>query len=141
MPRATTLAAAYFWLQAAAVAAWWALLAVVPASRAPFLIRGAPAVALGAFAPADLVLVSLGSALVGWRRGRGWAGPLAWLVTGGMAYAALYTATTAVLGAADRIGAALMAPGAVASLAAAFALTDSTRVAPPAAAVPPRPPA
>lgn len=129
------LAVGYLVAQAVAVAGWWLLLAAVPDSRPLFAVRGAPLVALGAFAPGDLALVAVGSALAAWRRGRGWGGPLAWCVAGAMIYAATYTATTATLGATAPWGALAMVPAAAASLLAAAALAHRA----PAVAVPPRP--
>jgi hypothetical protein len=117
------LALGYFVLQALAVAVWWALLAARPDTWALFAIHGAPAAALGAFAPGDLGLVALGSALAALRGGRGWGRDLAWVVAGAMTYAAAYTATTALTGASGALGALLMLPAAAASLLAARALS------------------
>ncbi len=112
-------AARYFLVQAIAVVAWWALLVAVPESWAFFEIRGAPRVAFGAFGPGDLGIVAVGSAMVASRYRRPWAGHVAWMVAGAMAYAALYTVTTAALQAAHPLGAILMLPAAGASLVCA----------------------
>ncbi len=119
---ARRLAAMYFLVQAIAVTGWWALLAFVPPTWSLFAIHEAPRIALGAFAPGDLGIVAVGSALVALRRPRPWTGPLAWIVAGAMIYGAAYTVTASVLGAAPPLGALLMLPAAVASLLAAAAL-------------------
>lgn len=121
------LALAYFLVQALAVIAWWALLAARPSARALFAVHGAPPAALGAFAPGDLGLVALGSALVALQRGRGWSRALAWMVAGAMAYAAAYTATAAITRASGPLGAWLMLPAAAASIGAAGILSRVAR--------------
>jgi hypothetical protein len=121
------LALGYFLVQALAVAAWWALLASQPAAWPLFAVRGSPRVALGAFAPGDLGLVALGSAVVALRGGRAWTRELAWCVAGAVAYAAAYTATTAAARASSPLGALLMLPAAGASVAAALTLSRGAR--------------
>jgi hypothetical protein len=88
-------------------------------------------VVLLAFAPGDLLMLGLGSALVASgshpvRRRRA----IAWLVTGATVYAALYTLTLALAGAAPPLGALLMCPAAVASTLAAFSLDDEVSAIP-----------
>jgi hypothetical protein len=119
-------ARAYFAVQAVAVAAWWALLAAFPAARPLFRPAGAPDGALFAFAPGDLLMLGLGSAAVAlWSARREPArGAAAWLVAGATAYGALYTITLAASGAMSAVGACLMTPAALASLACARALSD-----------------
>jgi hypothetical protein len=121
------LALGYFLVQALAVAAWWGLLTVWPRARPLFTLYGAPPAALAAFAPGDLGLVALGSALVALGRGRGRTGALAWVVAGAMAYAAAYAATAALTGASGPLGALLMLPAAAASLVSAGILTRTPR--------------
>lgn len=129
------LAAIYFLAQAIGIAAWWALLAIAPAVRPLFALRNAPLAALGAFAPGDLVLIGVGSVVVAWQAYRGRGAALAWVVSGAMAYAAVYTLAAAVLRLAPALGAVLMVPAAGASLGAAAVLSRSTN----AHDVPPRP--
>lgn len=70
-------------------------------------------------------MLGVGSALVAWpghhqRHRRG----LALVVTGATIYAALYTLSLALTGAATSLGALLMCPAAVASGLAAFSVDD-----------------
>ena len=110
----------WFALQAAAVVGWWLLLLVRPALRPLFSIRAAPTVALGAFAPGDLLLIALGSALVSFGSNRSWVVPLAWMVAGAVSYGASYCVTVALVDSAVALGAILMIPAAVLSIAAAL---------------------
>ena len=119
------LARSYFALQAAAVVAWWVALWVRPEWRAAFRPFSAPDAVLLSFAPGDLLMLGVGSALVAWpghhqRHRRG----LALVVTGATSYAALYTLSLALTGAATSLGALLMCPAAVASGLAAFSVDD-----------------
>lgn len=118
------LARVYFGVQAAAVAAWWVVLAVRPAVRPLFRPAAAPDAMLLAFAPGDLLMLGLGSAAVALAAAR--PGPTvraaAWLVAGATVYGALYTITLAASGAAGVLGAVMMTPAAVASLLCARAL-------------------
>jgi hypothetical protein len=87
------LAIGYLWLQAAAVTAWWLVLWLVPAARAPFLPAADwPDTALLAFALPDLIVLVAGSAAAahGLRRARPWALPCLWCVAGAVAYATLW---------------------------------------------------
>ena len=121
------LARAYFLAQGVAVAAWWLVLALRPASRAAFNIRGAPDIALLAFAPGDLVVLASGSVVVAAAAGRAWTGALAWAVVGATLYGTLYTLAAALAGAASWLGVLLMAPAAVLSLLAARTLSRERR--------------
>ena len=125
MPRASErLARAYLALQALAVAAWWVALYARPPLRALFRPPAAPDATLLAFAPGDLLL-ALGSALAAASPARPARSIAAWLVAGAMSYAAAYTVVLAVTCAAGWLGAILMAPAALGSLAAAWALKDA----------------
>lgn len=115
--RATRLARIYFLAQALAVAAWWLGIALRPAWRAAFAIRGAPDAALLAFAPGDLAILSAG-ALAAAVLGEKFP-PLAWLVAGGTVYATFYTIAAVFLAAAPPLGALLMVPAALLALLAA----------------------
>ena len=113
----------YFAAQALAVSGWWLLLALRPDLRAWFRLPDTPDATLLAFAPGDLLLAVLGSALVAFSRAsRAWVRPLAWAVAGAMAYAALYTLTLAYGTAMGPLGALLMIPAAIGSGLAARAL-------------------
>ena len=121
------LAVTYFYLQAAAVAAWWVMLAGAPATRLRFAHHDAPFVTLGAFATGDILVIALGSALVAWRHGVGWAAPLTWMVTGGILYAAAYAVTIAAVHGGPSLGALLMAPAAACTVVAAIVLSRDGR--------------
>lgn len=127
----TRFARVYFALQAVAVVGWWVALSLRPEWRATFRPYTAPDAVLLAFAPGDLLMLGLGSALVASGshaalRQRA----LVWLVTGATVYAGLYTLTLALAGAAPTLGALLMCPAAVASILAAFALDDQVSPVP-----------
>lgn len=64
MARAGSRAALYFAVQAAAVAAWWAWLVLLPSSRPIFFAREVGNVTLLAFAVADGLVLVLGSLAV-----------------------------------------------------------------------------
>jgi hypothetical protein len=121
----------YFALQALAVVGWWAALWLRPEWRAAFRPLSAPDAVLLSFAPGDLLMLGVGSALVAWpgphlRRRRA----LAWLVAGATVYAALYTLALALTAAAPPLGALLMCPAAVASTIAAFSLDNEVSAIP-----------
>ncbi len=86
----------YLWLQAIAIAAWWAWLWAVPAARAPFVAAGWPEATLLAFALPDAVVLVIGSAAaaLGLRAQRSWARPLLFGVAGAVAYATLWCVGT-----------------------------------------------
>jgi hypothetical protein len=117
------LAVMYFFVQAVAIAAWWALLLTVPTMREGFAIRGALFAVLGSFSLGDLGIIVLGSALVGARGGRGWAVYAAWLVSGAVLYATCFVVAASITGVSPPLGAALMIPASVASIMASVILT------------------
>ncbi|MDB4914974.1 MAG: Protein-S-isoprenylcysteine O-methyltransferase [Gemmatimonadetes bacterium] len=117
------MAAGYFFVQAAAIVGWWALLITVPSTRPYFTIRSAPFATLGAFALGDLGLIALGSALVAVCHGRSWAGRAAWCVSGALLYATCYTVAAVVGGVSSPLGACLMVPASVASIMASTILS------------------
>ena len=99
----------YFALQALAVLGWWVALWLRPECRAAFRPFSASDAVLLSFAPGDLLMLGVGSALVAWpghhqRHRRA----LAWVVAGATIYAALYTLALALSGAAPPLGALLM---------------------------------
>ncbi len=123
MTGARQAAAGYLTLQAVAGLAWWLLLFVRPATRWWFFPEE-----LGnstwAFAPPDLALFVLGSAVAGWAIGRGrrWATGLAWAVCGGTWYACLYCWGGGLLYGSGWLGVLLMtAAAAMTTVAAALA--------------------
>lgn len=125
------LARIYFGLQSLAVIAWWLTLWRRPEWRVSFLPTASSDAALLGFAPGDVIMLGLLSALVAslgnasrTRRA------LAWLVAGATVYGAIYTVTLAVTGAAPVIGALLMVPAGVACIFAAFALDDDVSAVP-----------
>jgi hypothetical protein len=122
------LAVMYFFVQAIAIAGWWAVLLVVPATRQNFLIQGGSFAALGSFALGDLGIIVLGSALVGARGGRGWAVYAAWLVSGALLYATCFVVAAAISGVSPLLGAALMIPASIASFTASVILSRNAQV-------------
>ena len=120
-----SLAVTYFAIQAAAFAGWWMALLWRKDLRPLFNLHVAPLVALTAFAPGDIVIASLGSAAVAFRRGEGWSRELAWVVTGAVLYATAYAITASAAGASNPIGAVLMALASAGSVASALRLRQS----------------
>ena len=104
------LGATYFLLQGIAVIAWWLGLAYVSGFPRLFLPVGALDSAFIAFAAPDVVVLALGSIITAALsfRGRPSARIGAWLTTGAVAYAAVYTVTWTALVDAPRLSAALM---------------------------------
>jgi hypothetical protein len=102
--------------QAVGAAVWWGLLLFWPASRAPFLVSGAPDATLFAFVAADAVLFIGTSAVCAfglWAQRR-WAWPLLCAHAGAAGYAALYCwALVALTGGDGLLGAVLMSPSLV----------------------------
>lgn len=102
--------------QAVGAAVWWCLLLAWPASRTPFLARGAPDSTLLAFGVADGVLFAGASALagLGLLARRSWAWPCLCVHAGAAGYAALYCWTLVVITGGDGLlGALLMSPSLV----------------------------
>jgi hypothetical protein len=121
---APRLAAAYFIVQAAAVAFWWGMLFAVPASRPWFLPDGRLDQQFIAFLAPDLVVLSMGSAITGGfaLRQHPLARPGSWFVVGAVTYATVYTLAWTVLVQAPVLSALLMIAAAAGSSAAARAL-------------------
>lgn len=112
------LAALYLAAQAALVAAWWALLIIAPAARAPFQDPAAPDTTLLAFWLADWALVVVGSAataILVWRAHPART-PALWLLTGALGYAALYCLGLSLLTGAAWLASALMAAASLLTL-------------------------
>lgn len=99
MEKVRKAAAIYFALQGLAVFGWWGLLILWPGSRRWFQLEPHSLMTLWAFWLPDLLLVApfslVASRLIG-RRGR-YAEAAAWLVTGAVTYATLYTAAIALM--------------------------------------------
>lgn len=94
------LAGAYLLVQGAGVVAWWIVLALAPAARAPFRAATAPDATLLAFAVGDLLMVGVLSVLTGvgvLRRWR-WAGPALLVHASACVYAGLYCLSLPLLG-------------------------------------------
>lgn len=112
--------AAYLSLQAVGIAAWWLWLANSAEGRSKFSPAGSEN-ALVAFAGGDLLLLAIlavAAAAGIWHRAK-WTGPVLWLHSGAAAYASCWAFSLAVLEPARTIGALMMAPLLVASLAVA----------------------
>jgi hypothetical protein len=88
-------AAPYFALQGALTILAWAVIFLWPPIRPHFQPPGIPELMMMAFFVPDMLLFIGGSfaAAYGFARGARWRSSAAWLVTGSMAYAALYTLT------------------------------------------------
>ena len=96
-----------------------------PEWRGLFRPFATPDAVLLGFAPADLLILSLGSALVAASsRQTNPRRALAWLVAGATVYAALYTLTLAIIGYAPFLSALLMIPAGGATAIAAHILDD-----------------
>lgn len=116
---------AWFAFQSAAVVAWWAALSVRPDWGRFFVPEGWPTVALETFLLPDLVLAGGGSVVAAFaaaRRSRSAMIP-AWIVAGGMGYAALHCVGWLALTGSGALSVAAMAPAAVASVVAALDLS------------------
>jgi hypothetical protein len=109
------------------VIAWWLLLATSSGVGAHFLPRSGPASALTAFAPADLVIIAVGSAVVALRRADRLTLGLAWFVSGAMCYASLYTIAAVIAGFLPALGAVLMVPAACFSVLASAQLSGPVK--------------
>ena len=123
--RMAALAAAYFALQAAAVAAWWAALALRPGLRPHFQLGAGGEAALLAFAAPDLLVLCAGSAVAAAavRRGGPLLVPALWGTAGAAVYATLHCLSGALLADAGWWGVVLMAPAGLLSAVFALALT------------------
>lgn len=105
-------AAAYYLIQGLAIAGWWGLLLTYPESQDWFALESDSLATLWAFWLPDLLLIGPGSfavalAVKGHFR---YAEHLAWLVTGGVAYATMYTAAMALMTDRGWLGVVLMLP-------------------------------
>jgi hypothetical protein len=94
-----SLVPAYLCVQALVVAAWWIVMVVSPAARAPFVVPGWPAATLFAFALPDALLLVAGSlaAAAGLVRQRAWARPLLWCIAGAALYATAWSGAVCVM--------------------------------------------
>jgi len=93
MEKVKKAAAVYFVLQGVGVVAWWVLLIAVPNSRLVFVLEGNRETSLLAFWLADAVFIAAGSLAAAMliRMRSKFAVAAAWLVTGAVGYATLYT--------------------------------------------------
>jgi protein-S-isoprenylcysteine O-methyltransferase Ste14 len=132
------VAAAWFALQGAGIAAWWVMLWLAPETRAWFTPPHWPSSTLLAFWLPDLALACGGSLAAAWlwmHRARA-AGAVSWFVAGAMAYGTLYCVGGALAGGGAWLSVALMTPAALASAACA-----ALAAAPPGRLYRPAPPA
>lgn len=115
MEKVRNAAAAYYLIQALAIAGWWGLLITYPESRRWFALQTDSLATLWAFWLPDLLLIGPGSFAVAvaiWRRFI-YAEHLAWLVTGGVTYATLYTLALAMITDRGWLGVVLMLPATI----------------------------
>ena len=117
--------ATYFFVQAAAIVAWWAALAMWPASRPWFLPGTTIEPAFAAFAAADLLILAPLSFAAAWLAltGRPLASAAAWMTAGAICYSAAYTVAWALL-----VGAPVLSPVAMIAAALGSALCAHRRV-------------
>ncbi len=112
MEKVTRNAAVYFLAQGFAVAGWWVVLITVPRSRSYFQLEADSLTTLWAFWLPDLLLIgplSIVSGLLITVRNR-FASSAAWMVTGAVSYATLYTLAMAMMTDAGWLGVVLMLP-------------------------------
>ena len=129
MDRVLRLAAGYYILQGAAVAAWWAALVLRPELRVHFQADPASEAALLAFWLPDLLVLAVGSAAAGaalHRRAPLAPGAVA-LVAGACAYATLYCLSASLWTGHGWWGFTLMAPAGFLSVTLAFAIQPPAR--------------
>jgi protein-S-isoprenylcysteine O-methyltransferase Ste14 len=91
-PTVIRITVLFYAVQAAAVVGWWVLLWTIPEARGWFVPESMTGLPLLSFWGADLVVAAGGSVVTAWgvaTRQR-MAGAAAWLVAGGLGYAALY---------------------------------------------------
>ncbi len=117
-----TLASAYFALQGCAILAWWGLLWFFPSTRSWFLPKGSLERDLLAFSLPDLAFIVAGSILASLllTKRNPWALPVAFLVAGGMVYAALYCLASALMSDSAWWSVVLMMPAAFLSTTVAL---------------------
>ncbi len=89
---------------------WWALLLAVPATRAPFLVSGAPDAVLLAFVLPDSLLYATAAlvAAFGLHQQKRWAFAALCVHTGAAIYAELYVLALAIMTGGGWLGAAMM---------------------------------
>ena len=111
-------AATYFALQGALTLLAWAVIFLWPPIRPHFQPPGSPEILMMAFFVPDMLLFTGGSfaAARGLARGAGWGSSAAWLVTGAMGYAALYTLTISLWTGTAWLPVAVFLPAALLSL-------------------------
>lgn len=123
-------AVAYLLVQGTALVAYWAVLALLPAARAPFMPPGsADARVLFAIAIPDglfYMTTSLAGAY-GIARTRNWVGPILWLHAGAALYAALLAIAMFIADTSRWVGVLLMSPALVAPLAIAVRFAPPPR--------------
>lgn len=109
---ARAFAVTYLAFQAGSVAAFWLLLWLVPALRAPFLPADVPPRMLGSLALADGVFLPLTSAAAAWSllRPSRWTRHLLWLHAGAAVYAGLFAIGLWIVDRSIWLGAGLMIP-------------------------------
>ncbi len=104
-------AAIYFFIQGAAVLAWWLMLILIPVTRGYFRM-GADETVLMAFWLPDIVFLGIGSLVAGtlcWKDNR-YKAISAWFVAGLVTYASFYTFSFALMTDTGWLGVVFMAP-------------------------------
>ena len=112
MEKLRKAAGAYFALQGLAVMGWWVLLAARPESREWFRLEDDSLTTLWAFWLPDLLLIGPFSFVASYliHQESRYADAAAWLVTGAVTYATLYTTAIAMMTDVGWLGVVLMLP-------------------------------
>lgn len=108
-------------VEAAAIVAWWIVLATSPVIRARFHPPGTPSSTVTSFVVAEAALVLvLALAAVGVWQQRRWAPPAAWAAAGAMTYAALFCVGQWLVTGGAALAMIAMIPAATATVALAW---------------------
>ena len=106
--------------QATAFVVWWAVLLIVPSSRAYFQPTGGSTPLVFWLADAAVIVTTFAAAFAV-MRGRRWAGIALWAAAGGTAYAALYCLAASIATGSAGLAVVFMVPSAVLAIALARA--------------------
>src|SRR5688572_25402728 len=125
MEKVRRTARLYFLLQGLAVAAWWVILFVKPATRAYFQLEAGSETSLMAFLLPDATFIAVGSLIVAYLVSlpNRYEVSALWLLTGAISYATVYTFSLALATDNGWLGVVMMAPATLWSGVFSTALT------------------